>query len=80
VAIPSSRDCPSGSSRLGWQRTDAAREVLRDLVVRDAADELDAVASVELCAERPVADVRERPLAEASERVGKPHDVLPLRQ
>jgi len=46
--------------------------------VRDAPDERDAVASLELRAKRAVARERERSFAEQCKRVGEAHDVLPL--
>ena len=80
-AIPSSSAWPSGSSRLGWQRTCASREAARDLVVRRRGRRAATpVASLELRAQRPVAGERQRPFAEPRERVGEPDDVLALAQ
>src|SRR5437763_8299730 len=56
------------------------RDARRDLVVPDAAGDGDAVAMLELVAERAVADERERSALELAECVGEPAYVLPLGQ
>src|SRR5262249_59524149 len=50
----------------------------RNLVVRDAAEQADALAPLQPRAQWPVAGEGERPVAEAPEGVGEPDDVLPL--
>ena len=54
------------------------REETRNLVVRDAPEQTDPIASLEPGAKRPVAGEREGSLAESREGLGQPDDVLPL--
>src|SRR5262245_62969708 len=57
-----------------------ARQPARNLVVRDAPHDADAVAPLELRAQGTVADERQAALGEAREGVSEPDDVLPLRE
>ena len=63
-------------ARLGEDAT--LREQARNLVVRHAAEEAHAFASLQLRPQPPVPRKRERPVANAREGVGEPDDVLPL--
>src|SRR5205807_5977277 len=56
----------------------ALREQPRDLVVRDASEQPNAVAPFEPRPERPFTGEGERPFTEPRKGVGKPNDVLPL--
>src|SRR5205823_8573103 len=56
------------------------RDHVRHVAVRDATEESNPLAPLELAAHRTLARERERALAQRCERVREPDDVLPFRQ